>query len=265
MFKIKAKILYNNKIKNNYLHCLLDAPAIARDALPGQFVNIRVSNAPDPLLRRPLSIHRARGRTLEVLYEVVGIGTELLSKRKSGEYLDLIGPLGKGFNLTPKTKGLKNILVAGGMGVAPLLFLAERLAHSPQCPAVHRRPLVLVGAKTKKHLLCEKEFKDLGCEVRVSTDDGTKGYKGKITDLLKQILLTIDYGLSTIYACGPKPMSKEIAILSKRFKIPAQVSLEEHMACGIGACLGCTVTTADGYRLVCKDGPVFEAEKIIWE
>src|SRR3989338_2705559 len=185
MFQVKAKILSNKKIKDNYLHCIFNAAQIAKDARPGQFVNIRISDTLDPLLRRPLSIHVVRGSRIEILYEVVGKSTRVLSEKKPGEYLDIIGPLGKGFDLESKPR--VSILIGGGMGVAPLVFLAERLS-----PVAGRRSpvVVLIGAKTKKHIHCEKEFKEFGCEVKISTNDGSRGFKGRVTGLLKKILLT---------------------------------------------------------------------------
>ena len=253
MFQVKAKILSNKKIKDNYLHCIFNAGKIAKDARPGQFVNIRISDTLDPLLRRPLSIHVVRGSKIEILYEIVGKSTRVLSEKKPGEYLDIVGPLGKGFDLESKPR--VSILIGGGMGIAPLVFLAKKLKT---------KKLALIGAKTKSHIHCEKEFKEFGCGVKVSTDDGTKGFKGRVTSLLKNLLPAIDYRLSTMYACGPKPMLKEIALISKEQNIPAQISLEEHMACGIGACLGCVVETIHGYKRICKDGPVFDAGKIIF-
>lgn len=254
VFQVKAKILSNKKIKNNYLHCIFNAPQIAKDARPGQFVNIRITDSLDPLLRRPLSIHLVRGSRIEILYEVVGKSTRVLSGKKPGEYLDIIGPLGRGFDLESKPR--VSILIGGGMGVAPLVFLAKKLKT---------KKLALIGAKTKDHIHCEKEFKELGCGVKISTEDGSKGFKGRVTGLLKKILLiTYNLQLTTIYACGPKPMLKEIALISKEQNIPSQISLEEHMACGIGACLGCAVETMHGYKRVCKDGPVFDADKIIF-
>lgn len=258
MFQIKAKLLYNKNIKVNYFHCVLEAPKITYKADAGQFVNIRLSDVFDPLLRRPFSIHRVTGASIEILYEVVGRGSGLLSEKKAGEYLDVIGPLGNGFSM-PDTKTA--ILAAGGMGVAPLLFLAEqlRIRHPESCIQV------LIGAKAKDSILCEKQFKELGCNVKIATDDGSRGFKGRVTDLLKNLISAKRYPLNaTIYACGPRPMLKEITILSQQRNIAAQISLEEHMACGIGACLGCIVNTKESYKRVCKDGPVFNAQKIIW-
>lgn len=259
---LKSKILENKKIKNNYFKMLIFSPSISKYACAGQFLNIKITHNYSPLLRRPFSIHRIQGENIEILYKVVGKGTEILSQKKPNESIDIIGPLGNGFELI--SYNLTPIIVSGGMGVAPLVFLAEKLFKNPKSK-IKNIPLVLLGAKTKEDILCEEEFKKLGCKVEISTDDGSYGFKGKVTDLLKYLLSTRNYyKLSTIYACGPRPMLKEIATISKRFNIPAQVSLEEHMACGIGICLGCSVKTKSGYKRVCKDGPVFKVEEIIW-
>jgi dihydroorotate dehydrogenase electron transfer subunit len=153
--------------------------------------------------------------------------------------------------------------VAGGMGVAPLIFLAEKLAKS-QVTSHKSQVIVLIGAKTKGQIICEKEFKELGCEVKIATDDGSRGFKGNITDLFRNLVSSVEYRVSSIYACGPRPMLKEISWISKKYKMPAQISLEEHMACGIGACLGCVVNTKEGFKRVCKEGPVFKADEIVW-
>jgi dihydroorotate dehydrogenase electron transfer subunit len=267
MHQFKARIIYNKKFNENYFHCCLYAPKIANESYPGQFVNIKVSDSLDPLLRRPFGVHRVKSSNIEILYEVVGCGTEILSQRKAGEYLDVIGPLGCGFNyrlpITPACRPGRDyrlpILVAGGMGVAPLIFLAEKIKAKG-------KSLVLIGAKTKSKILCEREFRQLGCEVRVATDDGSKGFKGKVTELLKEVLRLAEGNKRfAIYACGPEPMFKEIAIISKRLDILTEVSLEAHMACGFGACLGCMVNTKNGYKRACKEGPVFNLDDIIWE
>jgi len=253
--QIKAKIISNQRIKSNYWQAKLLAPGISKNALPGQFINIKVSDGFKPLLRRPLGIHGASAGKLEILYEVVGPGTEALSKKKRGEYLDIIGPLGNGFDYRRAAR--VNILVAGGMGVAPLVFLAEKLKKG--------KPLVLIGAATEKEISCVKEFKALGCRVEMATDDGSMGFHGRVTELLSDILRrTTDLRVSTIYACGPGPMLKAVAKISREYKIRAQLSLEAHMACGIGACLGCVVNTKAGYKRACKDGPVFDADTLIW-
>ena len=250
----KAKIISNKRLKDNYWLLEFEASVIAKQASPGQFVNIKVSEFSEPLLRRPISIHRINGAKVMLFYEVLGKGTQLLANRKQGELLDIIGPLGNGFNCHKGTKKDQAILIAGGMGVAPLVFLAQELKII--------KPLILIGAKTKKQILCSQEFKKLGCVVRFSTDDGSLGLKGRVTDLLKIALA--QNMTSNIFACGPKPMLKAISQIACENNITSQLSLEEHMACGIGACLGCVVATKSGYKRVCKDGPIFQGKELIW-
>ncbi len=279
----QSKIISNKRAGANYFEIVLESPKIADICLPGQFIEIRISSTLDPLLRRPFSIHRIgyrdknEGRksfTIAILYEVVGKGTEILSQKKPGEYLDIIGPLGQGFVyreprnpcLPAGRENRKPILVAGGMGVAPLLFLAEKLDERRRKRDEGREKiLVLIGAKTKSHIVCADDFKELGCDVKIATDDGSQGFKGKVTELLKKILVSRFSSLiPRIYACGPRPMLKALTQISKQYNIPAQISLEAHMACGIGACLGCVINTTGGFKRVCKEGPVFNSEEILW-
>ena len=262
MFQIKAKLLYNKRVRGSCFCGIIDAPKIAKKAYPGQFVNVKISPDSDPLLRRPFSIHGIKGSSIKILYEVVGLATQVLSQKKAGEYLDLIGPLGNGFSSQPSAfSSQPSILVAGGMGVAPLLFLAQKMRI--QHPGSSTK--VLIGAKTEGQIFCAKDFRGLGCEVKISTDDGSKGFQGKVTELLEKILHARYCTLESIaiYACGPRPMLKEISRISGKYKIPAQISLEEHMACGFGACLGCVVNTKEGFQRVCKEGPVFAADQIL--
>jgi dihydroorotate dehydrogenase electron transfer subunit len=263
--QIKVKIISHKRLKENYWHLELVSRIIAKCASPGQFLNIEVGNGIEPLLRRPISIHSVSGSKVRLIYEVVGRGTQILSERNPGDLVEVIGPLGNGFDYsrhacrqagTGELANWRTILVAGGMGVAPLVFLAEKIKLS--------KPLVLIGARTRKQVLCSREFKALGCAVEIATDDGSRGFKGKVTDLLKYRLSPIGYRLSAIYACGPRQMLKTITGIARENKINAQFSLEEHMACGIGACLGCVVSTKAGYKRVCKDGPVFSGKELIW-
>lgn len=256
-------------------------------SIPGQFVHLRVGafdQTPLPsydlLLRRPFSIHQHQGRTLEILYKVVGRGTEILSKKLPHEELDLLGPLGQGFFLPPTGEEMKwegePLIVAGGMGIAPLLFLAKRIKSAS--------PLVLIGAKTKKNIFGENEFKKMGIKTLVATEDGSRGFKGMVTELLKKYLSTINYKLLTIiYTCGPWEMLRKIAAISAEWKIPCQVSLEGQMACGVGACQGCVIkcwraadftsekSKADRkegeivYKRICCDGPVFNSKQVVWQ
>ncbi len=254
--QIKVKIISNKRFNGNYWHLEFESGVIAKNSLPGQFVNIKVNNGFEPLLRRPISIHRVKGAKVKLFYEVVGAGTQVLSERKPGELLDIIGPLGNGFDyrgLARAEKG-KNILIAGGMGVAPLVFLAEKIKSS--------KPLVLVGAKTKKQILCAQEFETLGCRLELATDDGSAGFKGRATDLLKIVLTQTR--IAKLFSCGPLAMLKAVSEIARENKVAAQLSLEEHMACGIGACLGCVVSTKNGYKRVCKDGPVFSSQELTW-
>jgi len=265
MKQLKAKISENKKIAQGFYKMRIESPYLAKNSKPGQFVEVRCSEKTDPLLPRPLGCHRILEDGIELLYEVVGNGTAMLSEKKAGEALNLIGPLGNGFDITASTKAA--ILVAGGVGVAPLVALAEALVHSPRS-IVHgkkRKIFILLGAKTKNQILCKNEFKKLGTEIIISTEDGSEGKCGLITDCLSLLLSTMDHRLSTIYACGPAGMLKEVTHIAKDKKMPCQVSLEEHMACGVGVCLGCPVKIKGGeYRMVCKDGPVFNAEDIAW-
>ena len=261
MYQIDAKIISNKKISEKYFLVTFLGDKIARKSLPGQFVMVKVDNE-KTFLRRPFSICSTGEKTFSILFKVVGIGTEILSKRKVGGTLNIIGPLGNGYHFPLSTSHFP-IFVAGGTGIASLLFLASKI-KSPQ------KPIALLGFKTKSEILFETEFKKLGCEVIVSTEDGSYGKKGFITDIFKKFLLSTSYSLlPAVYACGPKPMLKKIAEISKKHKLKCYVSLEEKMACGIGACMGCVVRTqmnADEfeYKKVCKDGTVFDAKEIIW-
>ncbi|MFC1592957.1 dihydroorotate dehydrogenase electron transfer subunit [Candidatus Omnitrophota bacterium] len=262
-YQIKTRIINNSRISGNYYKLVFAAPGIARIVRPGQFVMVRISQGYQPLLRRPFSIHSVTAKKpvlpagrIEILYEIVGKGTQILSGKKPGAYLDILGPLGNGFS---RLDTRHSILVGGGMGVAPLLFLAQRLSVAgPQ------QSTVLIGARTKKEILCQKKFANLGYSVRISTDDGSGGFRGRATELLEHLLLTAICQPSIIYACGPKPMLQGISGIARRYRIPAQISLEEYMACGLGVCLGCMVNTKHGFQAVCKDGPVFDSGIIKW-
>lgn len=265
---MKCTVLSNVFVKDRRLLLELAVPAAFRSASPGQFLHIRVEDSCDPLLRRPLSIHdlaedKKKGLIARVLYEVVGKGTMLLSEKKPFSEIDCLGPLGHGFDLS-ELKERTVYIVAGGMGVAPLFFLARQLVHRPSS-IVRGKPVVLIGAKTKNDILREKEFKDLGCEVRVATEDGSRGFKGRVTELLKSCLTAPAPLSAAICACGPKPMLAAVSGIAREMSIPAQVSLEEFMGCGLGACLGCVLRTTSGYQRICHDGPVFAAQDIIWK
>ncbi|MEW6619487.1 MAG: dihydroorotate dehydrogenase electron transfer subunit [bacterium] len=250
MIQDKFKIVANDKIAPEYYKMAFTSQEIANLAIPGQFIHIKVSEGYEPLLRRPFSIHAVMDeKTVEILYRVVGKGTALLSEKKTGQELDVLGPLGNGFKIN-KSEVKNSVMVGGGAGIAPLFFLTQRLIN-------YSNITVLIGAKTKKGILCEQEFKDLGVAVQIATEDGSYGYKGLITDLLNSL------PPATIFACGPSAMFPAITNFAIKNNLPTQLSLESTMACGVGACLGCVIKGKDGYKKVCKDGPVFSALEIV--
>ncbi|MCU0650751.1 MAG: dihydroorotate dehydrogenase electron transfer subunit [Candidatus Omnitrophica bacterium] len=263
-----AKIISNKRIGPCYYKLELGAPEIARLARPGNFIMVKITRAAKegltgPLLRRPLSVHKVAGKAsgrVELLYEAVGAGTKILSQKKAGEELDLLGPLGSGFDIDASARLSGALLVCGGIGAAPLVFLAQKLAQQLK----GRGATVLIGARTKSQILCVSDFKKLGLDVKIATDDGTAGFHGRVTGLLDKILSAGTNKIEMLYGCGPAPMLKAMSEISRKSGVPAQVSLESHMACGIGACLGCVVRTRNGYKRVCKEGPVFLANELLW-
>lgn len=257
MFLTHGKIISNLEVNPRHFLMEIKAPSIAKNAKAGQFVTIRCDDATSPLLRRPFSFHMINGSSFSVLYEVLGRGTRILASKKSGEKIDLLGPLGNGFTI-PK-KRLVFILVAGGMGVAPLVALAEELVKSK-----NRQVHAIIGARSKRRLFCERDFKELGVKPIVATDDGSYGKKALATEVLDKLLLRVGTVLPTIFACGPEPMLKGVSHIARKRGLECYASLEENIACGVGACLGCAVKTKLGYKLVCKDGPVFNLNEIIW-
>jgi len=236
------------------IHC----PGISEKARAGQFVMIKVRGGFDPLLRRPFSFHRIQRKGFEILYEVAGKGTQLISEIGKEEEVDILGPLGKGFMVQRGMK--KAVLVAGGIGCAPLFALGERLKGKTDV-------VIYLGAKSAAGLLRTKEFKTLG-KVVIATEDGSKGFRGMVTELIEQDLHVSDPSCS-LFSCGPNLMLKKISEFSQRKGLPCQISLEAYMGCGIGACLGCAVKvkTEKGeynYLRVCTDGPVFESSRVVF-
>ncbi len=253
-FQENSTVLAIEQLADSFYRLTLAAPQIAAGCKPGQFVMAACGPCLDPLLRRPFSIHRRlNSDQIQLLFRVIGRGTSLLAELKPGQSLSLIGPLGRGFRV-----GTDDFvcLIGGGIGIAPLLFLADQLRTAG------RKCRVLLGSRTGAELhQLVREFEQLGCQVETATDDGTLGIHGLVTDLLTPHLP----GMKQCLVCGPEPMMATVAGLCQANRVPCQVSLEAHMACGLGACLGCTVHGADNrYRHVCKHGPVFDAEEIAW-
>lgn len=235
---------------------------------PGQFVMVREAGRQEPLLARPFSIfdfyRRGDEVALEVLYRVAGRGTTLLSRLKPGDGLTLLGPLGKGFGIPDGIK--RGVFVAGGVGVAPLHFLIHR--RFPATTGGSGREAVFYFGARSQDLLAGIERLRGSCDLRVCTDDGSQGYRGLVTERLKGDMDAYDPGETVIFACGPLPMLRALKRLLGHHPIPCQASLEERMACGIGACLGCAIAIRGPggkreYRKVCQDGPVFDLQEVL--
>jgi dihydroorotate dehydrogenase electron transfer subunit len=234
---------------------LPDAIPLSHRERPGEgFKPAAASAGCDPLLRRPLSVHDCRPAELDLLYRVAGRGTALLAGKKPGDTVDVLGPLGREF---PLPAGRQAVLVGGGIGVAPLFYLAKSLL------AAGREVTCLLGAKEQAGLYREQELAALGAEVRVATDDGSAGLRGPVTGLLREAL---SRNRGPVYACGPEPMLQATAALCREAGRECFVSLEARMACGVGACLGCVVPVRragrDETARACVEGPVFSAEEV---
>ena len=210
---------------------------------PGQFVNIQLDGM---FLRRPISVCDVQGDVLTIIYKVVGKGTEAMSKMTGGK-LDILTGLGNGYDLS--AAGEKPVLLGGGVGVPPMYLLARKLVEAGKVPAV------ILGFNKQEEIFYEEEFKALGCRVYVTTVDGSYGIKGFVTDALKEVEYT------HFFTCGPEPMLKAVYRASTT---SGQMSFEERMGCGFGACMGCSCETLTGYKRICKDGPVMRKEEIKW-
>lgn len=247
MVYVKAKIVSNRNITGPFFKMQFEGGKILKLAKPGQFIHVKCAEGTDPLLRRPISIHRVVDGKMEILYQVVGKGTGLLSKMKEAQLLDCLGPLGNGFVPNEGTRTI--ISIAGGIGIAPIPFIVEKyndLKH-----------VVLFGAKSKEDILCQDDFKDLGARFEVATEDGSFGFNGRVTDLAKSLDLSSIEKPIQVFACGPKGMFLSLVDWIKDRKLDAKFSLDRYMGCGVGACMGCVVKVAGSYQRVCKDGPVF--------
>lgn len=238
----------------------LDAPQIAAAAKPGQFVMLRCGG--NTVVPRPLSIHRVDGDNLALLFSVVGKGTRWLSQQGKGESLSIFGPLGNGYSVQPHSKNL--LLVAGGIGIAPLVFLADVACREG------KKVTLIIGARSADCLLpvsvSQKAFdggmRPASINVVNATDDGSEGYKGLATDLIPAYL----DGVDEIFACGPVDMYRTMAAnYNNIYKKPVNISLEIMMGCGTGVCYGCTIRTKHGLKQVCKDGPVFDMGEVEWD
>lgn len=272
------KVLSNRQIAPGYYHMVIRSKKIAQEAQPGQFVQIRASayragisltedanyqsGYTEPFFRRPISIFRANpsDQTFEIIYKVVGKGSYFLSLIKANSAIDLIGPLGRWFMLTPGPLIKRKItMVSGGVGMPPLYFLAEKaIAQGYEVDWI-------MGSATAATLLYEEQLRKLNINLRVATDDGSAGFKGFVTDLLDQYLSSVEVKPSEIFTCGPHVMMEKVAMSAKKAGIPCQASLEEMMSCGFGICVGCVFRTPEGeYHKSCVEGPCVSTDHVDW-
>lgn len=244
----KFELINKKQLANGIFDFTLKNSELSSIAQAGQFAHVAVAGK---TLRRPISICDANKDTLRLVFQVKGEGTEILSNAKEGELLDILAPLGHGFNIE---KGKKYAFIGGGIGVPPMLYTAKQVESS----------IAIIGFRNKDFVILENDFKSANCEVYITTDDGSYGRNGFVTDVLKDVINDVD----EVCACGPTPMLKAIANVCKEAQTPCQVSLEERMGCGVGACLVCACAInkndSDEFLHVCKDGPVFNAEEVVW-
>lgn len=238
-------VISNSKIAHKTYEMVLkgDTSTISK---PGQFLNIKIDDSYQSFLRRPISISSYRDGYITIIYKIFGEGTRRLSKKKLFDQLDILSPLGNGFTIQENRK--KAILVGGGVGVPPLLGIAEEMT---------RKGLdfeVVIGFNTKLDVFLEAKFRSLGAKVHVCTMDGTYGYKGNVIDIIKSLKIDFDY----YYSCGPEKMLH--ALVKEGYE--GQLSFEERMGCGFGACMGCSHKTLDSYKRICKEGPVLESSEV---
>lgn len=259
MHEYEADIIRTEYTANNTSMIELSCAPLAGTLMPGQFLQLRAGAHTDPFLRRTISVagvDRDNG-IVRLLIEQVGTGTRIICGDTFGTVLNVIGPLGNTFDLDINPS-CRVVLAAGGIGVAPLLFLAQTLRERG-----HDRMILLMGARNREGLSIIGNLLPDGIEMRVSTDDGSAGHHGFITDLLEEELRAAQNVV--VYTCGPKPMMKRVKDSAANAGCRCQVSLEERMACGFGACYGCAVERVDGsIARVCKDGPVFEGGEVRW-
>jgi dihydroorotate dehydrogenase electron transfer subunit len=260
-----SQILWNRSLGEAYRCLGITTGAEYETARPGQFVMVKIDSGFAPLLRRPFSIHRLidpgdGGAGIELLYKMVGPTTDQMGGLRPGDTLSLLGPLGRGFTVPPGPS--RAALVGGGIGIAPLVFLASGLiagGHGPGSISA------FLGGRSVADLLCADDFAEMGLQVSTTTDDGSAGEKGLVTEPLERALAAGD--IDRVYACGPVGMLKGVAALAEKYPVACQVSIETYMACGMGACMGCAVKSKDPLedkcRHACLDGPVFDAAQII--
>jgi len=260
MIKDPQALITRKESWKDYYLLSFQSPDIAHQSKPGQFIMVRVNPQPYPLLRRPFSIHSQDKENIEIFFQKIGIGTNILAQKEIDDSLDILGPLGKGFRVDPGLKGKTVFLVGGGRGIAPFYFLAEELA------AIGASVKIFYGAKCLSDLCLKDKFEKKGFELLYSTEDGILGFKGLVSDLLVAELQNLipEY----MYSCGPEAMMKKIAQIAADKEIPSEFSLESIMGCGFGICWSCVRRIRkdgkEAWLKICEEGPVFSKEEIIW-
>jgi dihydroorotate dehydrogenase electron transfer subunit len=265
---LEATILSNVEVAPCHYLMTLAVSKVFGQTQPGQFVMVRPAGRGFPFLGRPLGIYSlvedGDSTRIEILYRTAGKGTKLISTLCEGDRIEILGPLGNRFDHDASMETA--VFAAGGIGIAPLVFLAERLSVKASSKSL--RMVLYIGAKDSESLLGIDRMKTFGVDVQVSTDDGSAGSKGPVTDLFRKEQASFDASTTEVFVCGPNPMLKRMSELMADSPVRCQVLMEERMACGMGACLGCTieVRTSSGveYRQVCADGPVFDLRSIVW-
>ena len=256
--QMNGRVSANRQIQGDYFQLDLTIPEIPALAKAGQFVHLLIPDFEHRVLRRPFSIYDvdAEASRLSLVYKVVGEGTRRLSCVEEGASLDVMGPLGNGFSPLDDS----GVIVAGGFGCAATYLLAKRASA---------KPLVLIGGRTAGDILLKKEYEELGCKVCISTDDGSMGMKGRVTELLEREF--VSGKTCRAAACGPIPMLKALAAVLERLGMEGELSMDNAMCCGVGACFACVTKVKDDseqgwrYARVCSEGPVFPAQMLVWE
>ena len=244
-----CKILDREQLTPDVVSLTLDAGELARSAKPGQFVNVKCGAG--NLLRRPISICDADGDLLRIVFQVKGEGTQWLSRRPVGHSVDVLGPLGHGYDY-PETG--KVLVVGGGIGVPPMLYAAK---------AAPGGAAAALGYRSRDAVILTEDFEAAGVSVKIASDDGSIGHHGFVDALVREYLRE-DPDIAAVFACGPRPMLKNVFLAAKESETPCFMSMEERMGCGVGACLVCACSVGGHYQHVCKDGPVFRAEEVDW-
>jgi dihydroorotate dehydrogenase electron transfer subunit len=263
-----AEIADNRPLNNDYNLLTFSPLAGTQEPQPGQFYMMGTSGKSmsrssledihDPLLKRPFSLFRKTRKGLQILFRIRGRGTSMMRELKKGSRVDVLGPLGNSYPFPPKNKS--PLIIAGGIGIASLFYFAQRLSKAK------KKAYISYGVRSEKELFMVEELKRFAKELSVSTDDGSCGERGCVTDIAGSLISNVPM-LSTnciIYACGPRTMLEAVSEMAKQKGIEAYLSMEEVMACGVGACLGCVVKTVNGYKRVCKEGPIFTGNEIVW-